>query len=457
MQQFTRRAFTATLCSPLVSALPGFGQSCAPPAGGTPIPFTVPAGQTSIRRKPVSALDQNEISRLRLAYQKLRELTQSAPNDPRGWMQQANIHCFQCGGNPGHDIHQSWLFFPWHRAYLYYHEKILGKLINDNSFRLPYWDWDVVSSRNLPAIYRPQTVNNAPNSLFDPNRDVNGGDSMPAFIFPANNNPMNAPNFQSFGGNQAAGGALENGPHGLIHVWTGDRQVSSSNADMGRLDTAARDPLFFAHHCNIDRLWAEWLRRNPTAHKNPTAPAWLNTSFTFFDENSKLRRIRVGDVLDTAGKLGFTYPPGAALTDSKPPKKIPLPFDKITKAIKLPADLKAQLTGAADSEVKKNRSLVLDGAVLPTTTGLYFVFAGPAPAPGTDPNTAPNYLGYVGLIKGEHPHGRESSILLRPTARFFELAGSPQGATLTLAPGTPGGPRSAGSRLDFAAVYVSEE
>src|SRR5207302_7904777 len=198
MQRISRRTFAAGLCSPLI---PAFGQSCAPPSGGTPTPFSVPAGQTNIQRKPISALNQNEVARLRLAYQKLRELTQSAPNDPRGLMQQANVHCFQCGGNPqGNDIHQSWLFFPWHRAYLYYHERILGKLINDPTFRLPYWDWDVVASRNAPPIYRPQTVNNAPNSLFDTKRDVNGGQQMPSFIFPANNNPMNAPNFQSFGG-----------------------------------------------------------------------------------------------------------------------------------------------------------------------------------------------------------------------------------------------------------------
>ena len=454
-QSLSRRVFAAGLCSPLFRA---FGQqNCAPPAGGAPLAFSIPAGQTNIQRKPISALSANEVTRLSLAYQKLRDLTASNPNDPRGWMQQANVHCFQCGGNPaGNDIHQSWLFFPWHRAYLYYHERILGKLIADPTFRLPYWDWDLTSSRNLPGIYRPQSVNNTSNSLFDANRDVNGGQSMPAFIFPANNNPMNSPTFASFGGNSTAGGSLENGPHGLIHVWTGDQSVSQGKPDMGVLAMAARDPIFFAHHCNIDRLWAEWLRRDPVNHKNPTSAAWLGASFRFFDEESKLRRIRIKDVLNSASNLGFNYPPGAALSAPSPTKKIPLRLDPVTKAIKLPPEFKSMLN--ANSDINVNRSLILEDAVLPTKTGLYFVFAGePTPA-GADPNGAPNYLGYVALIKGEHhSHEGRSAVVLKPTARFIELAGAAQGANLTLTPATASGSQGgAGTRLSFSNVYVVE-
>ncbi|MFS7947023.1 putative catechol oxidase [Helianthus anomalus] len=35
-------------------------------------------------------------------------------------------------------IHNSWLFFPFHRWYLYFYERILGKLINDPTFALPF-------------------------------------------------------------------------------------------------------------------------------------------------------------------------------------------------------------------------------------------------------------------------------------------------------------------------------
>jgi tyrosinase len=28
--------------------------------------------------------------------------------------------------------------------------------------------------------------------------------------------------------------------------------------------TSPNDPIFFLHHCNIDRLWSEWQQQNPT-------------------------------------------------------------------------------------------------------------------------------------------------------------------------------------------------
>ncbi len=62
-------------------------EDCAPPAG-TAVDFVVPKLQNLVR-KSVAELTTNEVARLRLAYQKLRDLTVSDPSDPRGWMQQA--------------------------------------------------------------------------------------------------------------------------------------------------------------------------------------------------------------------------------------------------------------------------------------------------------------------------------------------------------------------------------
>jgi tyrosinase len=45
-------------------------------------------------------------------------------------------------------------------------------------------------------------------------------------------------------------------------------------------NTAAQDPIFWLHHANIDRLWAEWLR-SPTPHTNPTESRWLQQAFEF--------------------------------------------------------------------------------------------------------------------------------------------------------------------------------
>src|SRR5262249_3184594 len=53
------------------------------------------------------------------------------------------------------------------------------------------------------------------------------------------------------------GGGLPDGTYGLM-------------SDPG---IAALDPVFYLHHCNIDRLWAVW---NAAGNRNPTDPSWLN-------------------------------------------------------------------------------------------------------------------------------------------------------------------------------------
>src|SRR5205823_10832196 len=90
-------------------------------------------------RRPASTLTSTDVQKLRDAYKAMRALDASDPADPRGFLQQANVHCRNCSQIV--QVHFSWQFFPWHRAYLYFHERILGNLINDTEFRLPYWDW----------------------------------------------------------------------------------------------------------------------------------------------------------------------------------------------------------------------------------------------------------------------------------------------------------------------------
>ena len=70
---------------------------------------------------------------------------------------------------------------------------------------------------------------------------------------------------------------LDNGLHGNVHVLTGN------GTNMGSVPFAANDPVFWAHHCNIDRLWASW-NKDPN-RVNPNTPSFLNQTFTFSDEN----------------------------------------------------------------------------------------------------------------------------------------------------------------------------
>lgn len=71
------------------------------------------------------------------------------------------------------------------------------------------------------------------------------------------------------------------------------------NAIGGNMSTAASpsDPLFFLHHANIDRLWAQWQAAHPAA--GPSNP-----------QETLMRRpiegVKVATQLSTAA-LGYSY------------------------------------------------------------------------------------------------------------------------------------------------------
>src|SRR5262249_11271373 len=51
------------------------------------------------------------------------------------------------------------------------------------------------------------------------------------------------------------GGATPVGLHNLVHVWVGGTKGAMLYG------TSPNAPAFFLHHCNVDRLWADWQRR----------------------------------------------------------------------------------------------------------------------------------------------------------------------------------------------------
>jgi len=251
-------------------------------------------------RLPVYALSAAYLTKLRDAYKAMRALPAS---DPRCFQQQANIHGWWCGGcgdgkmAPGGGIHYHWTFFLWHRAYLYFHERILGKLIGDMNFRLPYWDWNNTAHLKMPPAFT--SPGSSSNSLWNSTRVLSPSTPLNAAdVGPATMNPIYAlSSWDPFGGSTSSGGAVEDGPHGYVHV--------SVSGDMGAFATAAQDPIFYAHHCNVDRTWAHW--RDDLHEPNPPSGYFGSTAWPFFDENKKWVSIRPADVLNHVNKLRYTY------------------------------------------------------------------------------------------------------------------------------------------------------
>jgi polyphenol oxidase len=254
-------------------------------------------------------LETWETERLKKAYKALRDLTARDPNDPRGWLRQANVHCWYCGGPTGTqlpEIHGGWYFFPWHRAYLYFHELILGSLINDPTFALPYWDWDNDTRRRVPPPYNQP--NDASNPLLDANRGAGPNDTIGDQYLSAADvaRRLSTTSYRLFLGyapafanpNADHAGQIEDGPHGLVHIWTGDPTLQNAKQDMGVLATASQDPVFFAHHANVDRLWDVCVRRG---NQQPVLTSWREQKFYFYNEKSQWMSILFGSTLAWGG------------------------------------------------------------------------------------------------------------------------------------------------------------
>lgn len=309
--------------------------NCCPPKSTNIINFKLPPSNSSLRVRPAAHLaDDAYIAK----YSKAIELMKALPaDDPRSFMNQANVHCAYCDGaydqvgfpNLDLQIHNSWLFFPFHRYYLYFYEKILGKLIDDPTFALPFWNWDSPPGMQMPPMFakpnsplydKLRNANHQPPTLLDLDYNETDDDQTTTKKDQISSNltimyrqmVSNGKTSKLFLGSpyragdepEPGSGSIENAPHNPVHLWCGDN-TQPNLENMGNFYSAGRDPIFFAHHSNIDRMWTIW-RTLGGKRTNFTEPDWLDSAFLFYDENANLVRVKVRDCLDTKN-LGYVY------------------------------------------------------------------------------------------------------------------------------------------------------
>jgi tyrosinase len=208
--------------------------------------------------------------------------------------------------------HKGPAILPWHRYFIRQFELDLQTI--DPSVTLPYWDW---------------TIDNSPtSSIWNP--DFMGGNGRPSddrvmdgqFAFDAGNWKLNfldmsiaddpeGPDLKRHLAPKDSRGqviplpTLEQVTNALIVVpyyvapwrafvdmkvyegpvqpsfcnylegWYGDGRIHNNvhgwvGGSMDRM-TSPNDPVFFLHHCNIDRLWALWQQLHPTESYLPVA------------------------------------------------------------------------------------------------------------------------------------------------------------------------------------------
>src|SRR5258708_1134362 len=180
-------------------------------------------------------------------------------------------------------------FFGWHRMYLYYFERVLRWAANDNTLRLPYWDYTDPANVALPSLFQ-----NTSSVFDDAKRDpgINNGSSTLDPNSTDVNNLLPTANYFSYELDS------EEGFHGYVHCTGGP---TCPVAHMGDVPVAGNDPIFYDHHDNIDRLWACWQK----LHSTPGG-SWQTQKFSFVDETGALVTKPVKDFIDTT-KLGYVY------------------------------------------------------------------------------------------------------------------------------------------------------
>lgn len=379
--------------------------NCCPPEG-QPTDYVLPP-VTKLRVRPALHLASPEyIEKFKRAIKAMKELSAKDPNDPRGFAQQSHVHCAYCNlaypQSPGSEvplqIHFCWHFFPWHRWYLYFYERICAKLIGDPTFALPFWNWDNPPGMNFPPIFLDEksplynAKRNPDHFKLTPDLQYSGNTSTdpPKTIITNNLTEVynevvqNSKTLETFYGakysvgskNEFEQGSIEGGSHTALHRWVG--QNTQRGYDMGNFATAGNDLLFFCHHVNIDRLWNVWrdIRDKQKKPKDFPDRDWLDAKFVFYDENAKPVIVNVADSLDS-NKMGFTWQkvdnpwlnskPKALVKKSQFAKKTkaPKPKDtifpvKLDKVLRILVDRPKQKRSAKEKDEEEELLLIED-------------------------------------------------------------------------------------------------
>lgn len=225
-------------------------------------------------RKSTSAMTSVEKTKFKNAVNSLL----ADPSNPYGKL--VAIHGNMMHNQHGMNAVGTQRFLPWHRVYLLRFEEAIQS--KDPTCFLPYWDW--TSTASVPTWIRTLKP-----TVFIPGAGsiiVKRNNSIPA----KKNVSMIMKNtdYTSFTD------ALENGPHGEVHMEIG--VVKGVREAMSRIAVSPSDPLFWLHHAQLDRLWSQWQVANPG--KNPS----LVKADAIFDPWTE----KLPEVLSVAS-LGYQY------------------------------------------------------------------------------------------------------------------------------------------------------
>ena len=294
-----------------------------------------------------------------------------SPNDCRNFYRNAMIHTLDCP-------HGNWWFLLWHRGYIGWWEQTVRQLSGNPNFAFPYWDWTaqpyvpdafwqgVLNPSNSAFIsnwndfqtqYQPaMTTFYAGLSAAQQTQlndrglptvnDLFSAMSQGMFFPPSQARSLTQanPNFDAFtkqtvslstlqsalatpyfagggsSGNPPGGfgsdivaqhsdstsqGILESEPHNNVHNDVG--------GFMGNFLSPV-DPIFMAHHSNIDRIWTLWSGTMPTGQDLTNLQ---NEPFLFYcnSQGQPVTQNTAGSYIPI-GSFNYSYTKGSGATTS---------------------------------------------------------------------------------------------------------------------------------------------
>jgi tyrosinase len=367
-----------------------------------------------------------------VAYRKAIKAMQCLPyNNPLSWTYQAAIHKTTLTAHLplwNKCEHNSIFFWPWHRMYLYWFERIIRKMSGYPKWTLPYWNWSAPGQQKLPEMFWKDKQSD----LFTEHRnpDMNSESGSLCATAVDYSRAFAECDFRT------ASAWFEETRHKAIH--------NAIGGWMGETKTAAQDPIFFLHHCNIDRLWNLWLAQG-SQYSNPTNLSfWRDQKFCFYDENSTIQQRSCCQILSAAEQLGYKYEeePPQVKQDclQAPPACHAYQREVIARLPITPITLgaKQQSIGMAIKPFKERLVqlitskaamllLELDRVEASRASNVYWeVYVGASPGPLDCNPQNPNYVGNVslfgeGLRRGAH-HGFKPAHFTLPINEALEAS-----------------------------------
>ena len=256
-------------------------------------------------RPSVTELTEAQLAELRAAFSDMQAIS-----DDRGYQYWAGLHGLPLPAWCDKFGHGKPTFLHWHRAYLARFELKLRSAGHGHDVMLPWWDW-LTEPVIPPAYEEPKTADGHPNPLYsvrindlalqqgrrgaipgDPGEvrlarqpDTARHPGLPGTALPTQadiNKVLGYSDFSSFTAN------LEDW-HGQVHVWVGGH--------MSDIPFAAYDPVFWAHHAMIDRIWRIWQLKYPDSASLPS---------TLVSEVMEPFGMTAGQTLDVT-TMGYDY------------------------------------------------------------------------------------------------------------------------------------------------------